>query len=215
MTNAPAILLISASALRRTRLQKSLSAIWPHGAIMAGSTLTQERMEQSGAEILLVDVESHAQADALLRFVSAAESMPATVVLADEPDPSWARRIIANGANAIIARDSSVEDIRLAIEAAQSGFVLLHPSSARMLIPPAVMDFDLDSDSEIMEHLTSREREILRLMGSGLGNREIAVRLGISEHTVKFHASSILGKMGASSRTEAVSRGIRRGLISI
>jgi DNA-binding NarL/FixJ family response regulator len=64
-----------------------------------------------------------------------------------------------------------------------------------------------------MEMLTPREHEILRLVSSGLGNREIAKRLAISEHTVKFHVSSILGKLGADSRTEAVSQGIRKGLI--
>lgn len=66
-----------------------------------------------------------------------------------------------------------------------------------------------------MERLTPRERQVLFLMSEGLGNKEIAARLGISDHTVKFHASSILGKLGAGSRTEAVSQGIKRGLISL
>jgi DNA-binding NarL/FixJ family response regulator len=65
-----------------------------------------------------------------------------------------------------------------------------------------------------MEHLTAREREVLGLMSGGLGNKQIAARLGISEHTVKF-ASSILAKLSAGSRTEAVSQGIRRGLIML
>jgi DNA-binding NarL/FixJ family response regulator len=56
---------------------------------------------------------------------------------------------------------------------------------------------------------------VLRLISEGLGNKEIAARLEISEHTAKFHISSILGKLGVSSRTEAVSNGIRKGLIPI
>jgi DNA-binding NarL/FixJ family response regulator len=65
------------------------------------------------------------------------------------------------------------------------------------------------------EHLTARERGVLHLMASGLGNKEIASCLDISEHTVKFHVSSVLAKLGAGSRTEAVTIGIMRGLVAI
>ena len=63
--------------------------------------------------------------------------------------------------------------------------------------------------------MTPREHEILRLVSEGLGNREIARRLSISEHTVKFHVSSVLAKLDAGSRTEAVSHGIKNGLIAV
>jgi NarL family two-component system response regulator YdfI len=65
------------------------------------------------------------------------------------------------------------------------------------------------------EALTNREREVLELVSQGLSNKLIARRLQISEHTVKFHISSISTKLGASSRTDAVSRGVRRGLITL
>lgn len=67
----------------------------------------------------------------------------------------------------------------------------------------------------LTEHLTAREMVVLRHMASGLGNKEIASRLDISEHTVKFHVSSVLAKLGAASRTEAVTIGIVRGLVAI
>jgi DNA-binding NarL/FixJ family response regulator len=67
----------------------------------------------------------------------------------------------------------------------------------------------------LTEHLTARERGVLRLMALGLGNKEIASRLDISEHTAKFHVSSILAKLGAASRTEAVTIGMTRGLVAI
>ena len=70
-------------------------------------------------------------------------------------------------------------------------------------------------ESETLEALTPRESEVLQLLSEGLGNKEIASRLHISEHTIKFHIRSILGKLGASSRTEAVSRGLRSGLIDL
>ena len=67
----------------------------------------------------------------------------------------------------------------------------------------------------LAEHLTARETVVLRLMALGLGNKEIASRLDISDHTAKFHVSSILAKLGASSRTEAVTIGMTRGLVAI
>ena len=67
--------------------------------------------------------------------------------------------------------------------------------------------------AELAEPLTPRESEVLQMLASGLANKEIAAKLAISEHTVKFHVASILGKLGAGSRTEAVSLGIRRGLV--
>jgi DNA-binding NarL/FixJ family response regulator len=67
----------------------------------------------------------------------------------------------------------------------------------------------------LTEHLTARETVVLRLIASGLGNKEIASRLDISEHTVKFHVSSVLAKLGAASRTEAVTIGIVRGLVAV
>ena len=65
------------------------------------------------------------------------------------------------------------------------------------------------------EHLTAREVEVLRLVALGQGNKEVAARLNVSEHTVKFHVSSVLAKLGARSRTEAVTIGILRGLVAI
>jgi DNA-binding NarL/FixJ family response regulator len=70
-------------------------------------------------------------------------------------------------------------------------------------------------DFDTPESLTAREREVLELLADGLSNRRVAERLGISEHTVKFHVASIYGKLGASSRAELIRRAARRGLITI
>ena len=67
----------------------------------------------------------------------------------------------------------------------------------------------------LAEPLTERELEVLGIVAAGLGNKEVAARLEISEHTVKFHVASIMGKLGAGSRTEAVTLAIRQGLIMI
>jgi NarL family two-component system response regulator YdfI len=71
------------------------------------------------------------------------------------------------------------------------------------------------NDDSPIEPLTAREMEVIQLMAQGLANKQIALALGISEHTVKFHLSSLYAKLGISSRTEAVKRGIELGLISL
>ena len=68
---------------------------------------------------------------------------------------------------------------------------------------------------QLYEALTPRELEVLEALAQGLSNRAIAAQLGISEHTVKFHISSIFGKLGAENRTDAVRRGVRLGLIAL
>ena len=70
-------------------------------------------------------------------------------------------------------------------------------------------------EESLIEPLTAREKEVLQLMAQGLANKQIALALAISEHTVKFHLSSLYAKLGISSRTEAVRRGIELGLISL
>jgi DNA-binding NarL/FixJ family response regulator len=70
-----------------------------------------------------------------------------------------------------------------------------------------------ETDEPLIEALTGREHDVLALVADGLSNREIATALAISEHTVKFHLASIFGKLGASTRTEAVHRGLRHGVI--
>jgi DNA-binding NarL/FixJ family response regulator len=112
---------------------------------------------------------------------------------------------------AVLPSDVSAGQLRAALEAAAAGLVVVHPSELSGVLPaPAELSAPL---RELPEPLTRREREVLQMISAGLGNKEIAGRLSISEHTVKFHVASILGKLGASSRTEAVSIGIRHGLV--
>jgi DNA-binding NarL/FixJ family response regulator len=110
----------------------------------------------------------------------------------------------------------SPEQLVAALQAAASGLLVLHPAQAAAQVttngfassPARSRELD-----ELAEPLTPRESEVLQMLASGLGNKEIASKLAISEHTVKFHVASILGKLGAGTRTEAVSIGIRRGLV--
>ena len=82
------------------------------------------------------------------------------------------------------------------------------------VVAPAMEDADDGPESDV-EPLTARELDVLRLLAEGLPNKAIAVRLGISDQTVKFHVASIGGKLGARNRTDAVRLAIRRGLVEI
>jgi DNA-binding CsgD family transcriptional regulator len=79
-------------------------------------------------------------------------------------------------------------------------------------LPATARDFD---DSPVVESLTPREIDVLELVAEGLSNKAVAVRLGISDQTVKFHLTSISGKLGAINRTDAVRRAVQRGLITL
>ena len=77
------------------------------------------------------------------------------------------------------------------------------------------MVFTDEDEDPRAEPMTPRERQVLELLGEGLSNRRIAERLGISEHTVKFHLASVFGKLGATTRAEAVRRAFRRGMLTL
>jgi DNA-binding NarL/FixJ family response regulator len=144
----------------------------------------------------------------------------AVVLLADHPQPSWIARALRSGVAAILQRDSSPEQITAAVRAAVEELTVLGSETAGALLEPGRIMRDSPEDGDdlegiepVVEELTRRELEVLQMVAGGLGNREIGAQLGVSEHTIKFHISSILGKLGASSRTEAVTQGIKRGLI--
>ena len=110
----------------------------------------------------------------------------------------------------VVPPDAPPEELAAATTAvAQDLIVLPKPLTERLLQEPAA------SVEELSEPLTAREREVLELLGRGLSNRLIAGELHISEHTVKFHISSLYAKLEVNNRTEAVSQGARRGLISL
>jgi DNA-binding NarL/FixJ family response regulator len=112
----------------------------------------------------------------------------------------------------VLPANATGPQIAAATEAAVAGLVVLHSSEVETLLKTPAIN---ESADVLPEALTPREIEVLRLLGEGLGNKEIASRLGVSEHTVKSHVASIMGKLGAASRTEAVMLGIRHGIVLI
>jgi DNA-binding NarL/FixJ family response regulator len=137
---------------------------------------------------------------------------PAVVVLGEEPLERWAPRALRLGARAVLPRSAPAEAIEAAIAAALTGLVVLPAqlvataTPIRTAAPPA---------AGTQQPLTPRELEVLQLLASGLGNKFVAARLGISEHTVKSHIAALYAKLGVSSRGEAVAAGVRLGLLML
>jgi two-component system, NarL family, nitrate/nitrite response regulator NarL len=117
--------------------------------------------------------------------------------------------LLTAGVRGLLLRDAAAETMIAAAAAISQGLVVVAPELISVLIAPA----PTTEDQPLVEPLTPRELEVLRGLADGLSNKQIGRQLAISEHTVKFHVNAILGKLGAQSRTEAVVRATRSGLI--
>jgi two-component system, NarL family, response regulator YdfI len=135
------------------------------------------------------------------------------VLLVSNPGGAWIAESLRAGVRAILPRDVAVSEIVAAIQAAAAGLVALHPADVNTLLP--VSRADRPTAPSEGEALTPRELDVFTMLADGAGNKAIAWKLGISEHTVKFHVASIMSKLNAASRTEAVTIGIRKGLIML
>jgi two-component system, NarL family, response regulator YdfI len=119
-------------------------------------------------------------------------------------------KILRAGVRGILDAEASIEEIIKAIETVAIGLIVIDPDFLDFLLTPNHSPVLSPSSTQ---SLTNRELEVLAMLAEGLGNKNIARRLKISEHTVKFHISSIFSKLDASSRTEAAIMGARQGLI--
>lgn len=169
--------------------------------------------DASGLDELDIDLE-----DVDLLLVSGISGLPELVawdigvvgMVGGEQD---ARQIIDSGVPAwgMIHHDSSAEELMTAIRAVSQGMIISAPGLLEFANPGRPKSSS--SENELIEELTPREMEVLQLLAQGLANKQIAHELEISEHTVKFHISSIYAKLGATNRTEAVRTGFLQGLI--
>lgn len=173
------------------------------------------QVETQQPDIVLLELElSDDETLASLEALAAGAHPPALVVLIDDAHGTWVAEALRTGVQAILPRQAHANEIVAAIEAAAVGLVALHRDTIESLLPMLSSALRVLPRSS-QQALTPREIEVLSMLAEGLGNKVIAWRLGISEHTVKFHLGSIFTKLNASSRTEAVTLGIRQGLIMV
>lgn len=154
------------------------------------------------ADVLLVELASGNEYD----WRALAELPIAVVLLMDRSSSALAIPALRAGVRGVLSGDATAHEIESALAAVNDGLVVTAPEFVSGLHPAA---------EEMAEPLSERELEVLDLLAEGLSNKLIAHRLSISEHTVKTHVAAIFAKLGASSRTEAVSQAIRRGLVML
>ena len=157
---------------------------------------------ETGADVLIVEAAGE-------EMPELPESAAAVILLSD--DSQWTAEALRAGVRAVLPRELTAAEIVAAVEAAAAGLVVVHPQELDGLLPAVPPSLP----ARPVEALSPREIEVLGMMAEGIGNKEIAARLGISEHTVKFHVASIMGKLHAGTRTEAVMLGVRMGLILV
>jgi two-component system, NarL family, response regulator YdfI len=218
--------IIAASAVARAGLEALIGADERFAVSGSFSTASEAQHEielaEGPADVIIAELDENSSDEIFeLAATRAGDDRAVRAVLALIPDlqPRSVVGLLRSGVSAVLPNTATGEEIIAAVEAALAGLVVLPREALEVLAETSAMpeaNTDAVGDHEpLTETLTPRERQILDLLAEGLGNKEIAWQLQISEHTVKFHVSSILGKLGASTRTEAVTQGLRRGLIMI
>jgi len=193
--------------MARAGLRSMLANAEEIGVRVVGEAASPAGLAFSEADVvLLMDEELLDEA----AIAVAEDGTQALVVISEEDHVVSRLRALPLKGWGIVPPDAPPEELAIAVSAAARGLVLLQkPLTERLLREPAA------SVDELSEPLTAREREVLDLLGRGLSNKLIARELHISEHTVKFHISSLYAKLGVNNRAEAVSQGARHGLISL
>lgn len=208
--------LVAADAVVMRAGLESLLSTHPELTVVASSThlaTLAQRVEALQPDVIVLECnQDEALQEKLLRLGAVTEELN-LVILVDEPQGNWVTEAIRLGVRAVLPREATGEEIVATVIAAATGLVILHSDLIDVLLsilPSAARSLPRESQA-----LTPREIEVLTMLAEGLGNKAIARRLNISEHTVKFHVGSIFSKLNASSRTEAVTLGARQGLIML
>jgi NarL family two-component system response regulator YdfI len=210
------VLIVASSSISRSGLETLLrasSSLQIVGLISDFGQLA-EKVEELQPDVVVAEITGQ---DTTFpeEIPKLSEEAPAAIVLlVDDANSERDLDAFRNGARAVLPRNMSPDGIIAAVEAVGAGLAVLLPEGLDSLLREGSVSHRSVSPP-LVEALTPREIEVLGMMVEGWGNKEISARLGISEHTVKFHVASIMGKLNASSRTEAVTSGIRHGLIML
>ena len=209
------VFIVAASPLARSGLQQLLAS--PEIEIV-GSAVDLDSasglLSEPEAEPDVFVVDASRDSGAVVATISGGPSdigADIPIVVLESADNGAGSDLLRQGARAVLPATVSPAEMIAALRAVTSGLIVLHPLTIAAL-PHAAINTSRTTE-ELVEPLTKREKEVLQMLAAGLGNKEIAAKLNISDHTAKFHVGSILGKLGVSTRAEAVAMGIRRGFV--
>ncbi len=199
------VAIVASSLALRVGLREVLNGL-PGVQVVAEASRVDDLPWQE-ADILVL-----AAPDELAALADSAETLPPLLLLGD--DPVGARMLLDLTAPAwgLLPLNASETELEAALRALEEGLSVGAPVLLRGLLGQASALEAADS-APLPDPLTGREIEVLQMMSQGLANKQIGLALGISEHTVKFHLSSLYAKLGVASRTEAVRAGARRGWV--
>lgn len=190
-------------------------------ASSTGPSQVIHMVDASEAEVTLWDTGTDpAQVLAKLAEIDRGSPVPVVAVVTD---PSHVTPAIAAGARGVVMRDQVHSGLYAALVAVKSGLTVLDTELAAHLVgpvgpvgPAGSRQTRTDSKSTGGRgELTARELQVVQLLAQGLSNKLVADRLGISDHTAKFHVNGVMAKLGASTRTEAVVEAVRRGVVHL
>jgi DNA-binding NarL/FixJ family response regulator len=182
----------------------------PDVHVVTGRPHALRRLLDESDPTMVVLAATTTRSASALATIAGMLGVPPVVLLVDEPAAAWTAMARRAGVRAVLGLDAGPDQISAAIAAVTAGLLTLHPDALRARVA-SPRSAPVEEDRA----LTARQREILEMMAAGLSNRVIAGHLGISAYTVKFHVAAILDGLGARTRTEAVTLGVRRGLISL
>lgn len=209
MLDALRVLIVADNLLARAGLAALLDG--QDNCLVVGQTTSKSLVENISiyrADVLLIDLGWQAtdSLDSLSQLVD--RDLPVVTLIADENDAASVLNTL-NGFElyGLLLNENDADLLMMALQTVSNGLLVIDPALSSSLISPMINAEPLE------EALTARENEVLQLLAQGLTNKAIAHQLGITDHTVKFHVNAIMTKLGAQSRTEAVVRATRAGLI--
>ena len=172
------------------------------------SSLEEFEPFASITDLLVLTPGAGASAD-LRDILVSAPAISILIMVADDLEPNLIPPDLSGRAWGVLPLEASAEELGAAVHALAAGLLVGMPA----LVNPLIGDLPTNLGEQLIDPLTGRETEVLQLLAQGLANKQIALQLSISEHTVKFHVSGIYTKLGVTNRTAAVRLGVRRGLI--
>lgn len=205
---ATTVCVVASAPALRAGLRALLSDIEGIEEVYEISSLEEFEPLSPGTEILVLTPGSGSSAD-LKDILNAEPAIAILILVSDDQETPYFPPDLSGRAWGVLSLEASAEELEAAIHALAAGLLVGMPA----LVNPLFIAPIANSGEQLIDPLTDREVEVLQLLAQGMANKQIALQLDISEHTVKFHISGIYTKLGVSNRTAAVRKGVRRGLI--